>query len=179
VTRGRGLGALVGTLSALASPLAAQLGELQVGVVGSYGTGDAYGPGAGLVLGVATGRLAYVGLRWTYHRGATQQGVTNRIQAFAVDLGVEIPVGAVEVFPGVGLGALRFAQQASGVSTNKVEFIAAPGVAVEAHLGNLALIPELQYTLAGNPQLPRPVSHHGLVVSLRLVVTRELSRIRR
>jgi hypothetical protein len=179
VTRCRGLGALVGTLSALASPLAAQLGELQFGVVGSQGTSAAYGPGAGLVLGVATGRLAYVGLRWTYHAGATQQGVTTRVQAFAFDLGVEIPVGKLEVFPGLGLGAARFAQHGSGVSAHKVEFLAAPGVAVEAHVAHVAFIPELQYSVTGNPELPRPVSHHGLVVSLRLVIPIEVARIRR
>ena len=46
------------------------MGEPQVGVVGSYGVRDPYRGGAGLVLGVAPGRLAYVGLRWTHDFGS-------------------------------------------------------------------------------------------------------------
>ncbi len=170
---------LVGALSLPASHLPAQLGELQAGVVASYGTSEAYGPGAGLVLGVATGRLAYVGLRWTYHAGATAAGVTTRAQAFAVDLGVVIPVRALDVVPGVSLGTMRFAQHAGSARAHKVEFLAAPGLAVEVHVARVALIPELQYSLAGDPELAQPVRHRGLVASLRLVIPIEVRRIRR
>lgn len=170
---------LLGAVPVLTSPVQAQLGELQFGVVASYGAGEAYGPGAGLLLGVATGRLAYVGLRWTYHAGATKLDVTNRVQAFAVDLGVVVPVGKVEVVPGLGLGALRFAQRAPGVSEHATEFLATLGVSVEVHAGRGALIPELQYSLAGDPELARPVRHRGLVASLRLVIPIEVGRIRR
>lgn len=170
---------LLGAPSVLTSPVQAQLGELQVGVVASYGAGEAYGPGGGVVLGVATGRLAYVGLRWTYHAGTTKLNVTNRVQAFAVDLGVVIPVGQLDVVPGVGLGAARFAQGAGGAWVHKTEFLATPGVAVEVHAGRVALIPELQYSLAGDPELARPARHRGLVASLRLVIPIEVRRIRR
>ena len=170
---------IVGALAGPAARLPAQIGELQFGAVASYGTGEAYGPGAGLVLGVATGRLAYVGLRWTYHAGATKLGVTSRVQAFAVDLGVVIPVGKVEVVPGFGLGALWFAQRAPGVSEHATEFLATPGVSVEVHAARVALIPELQYSLAGDPELTQPVRHRGLVASLRLVIPIEVGRIRR
>ena len=47
----------VGTLL-LTAALLAQVGEVQFGVVATAGTGVAYGPGAGAVLGVAAGRLA-------------------------------------------------------------------------------------------------------------------------
>ena len=181
------------TLSLLAMPAAAQLGELQLGVVAAYGTGRPYGPGAGIVAGVAPGRIAYVGVRWTYHAGGTRlvdsasaTEVRTWAQAFTVDLGVQIPVGAVEVLPGISLGAMRFAQRtrqepggAIVTSRRATEFLAAPGVAVEAVAGRLAFIPQLQYVLAGNPEFPLRVQHHGLVASVRIVVTREIGRIRR
>jgi hypothetical protein len=168
----------LGTLL-LTSALLAQVGEVQFGVVASAGTGAAYGPGAGAVLGVAAGRLAYVGLRWAYHQGTTQGGVTSRAQVFAVDLGVLIPVGALEVVPGLSFGAVRFAQRAPGIADHATEFLAAPGVSVEVQVWRVALIPELQYHLAGEPALPSPVDHRGLVGSLRLVIPLEIGRIRR
>jgi hypothetical protein len=179
VTRSVRARLLAAALPLLASPLVAQLGEVQFGALASYGRGDAFGAGAGLVLGVAPGRLAYVGLRWTYQAGTTKAGVTNRVQVFATDLGVEIPAGALEVVPGLSLGALRFAQRAAGVSRHATEFLAAPGAAVELHLARVALIPELQYVLAGDPELPSPVGHRGAVASLRLVIPLEVGRIRR
>ena len=169
---------LLGTL-AMAAPARGQIGEVQAGVVGSYGSPAAYGPGAGLVFGVATGRLAYVGLRWTYHTGATTAGVTTRAQSFAVDLGVVIPVRQLDVVAGVSLGAVRFAQRSASVRAHKVEFLGAPGIAAEVHLARVALIPELQYAWAGDPELPQPVRHHGLVASVRFVVPIEVGRIRR
>lgn len=171
--------ALAGALSLTASPLPAQLGEVQAGVVASYGTSKAAGAGAGLVLGVASGRLAYLGLRWTYQAGATTAGVTTRAQTFTVDLGIVIPVRALDVVAGLSLGAERFAQQAGGARTHKVEFLAAPGIAAEVHVARLALIPELQYRLAGDPELAQPVQHRGPVASLRLVIPVEVGRIRR
>lgn len=163
----------------LTSSLLAQLGEVHVGLVASYGTGEAYEPGAGVMVGVAAGRLAYVGLRWVYHRGTTTAGVTNRAQVYAVDLGVLIPVGALEVVPGLSLGAVRFAQRAPGIADHATEFLAAPGVSVEVPAGRVALIPELQYHLAGDPDLPSQVDHRGLVASLRFVIPLEIGRIRR
>jgi len=41
------------------------------------------------------------------------------------------------------------------------------------------VIPELQYHLAGDPDLPSQVDHRGLVASLRLVIPLEIGRIRR
>jgi hypothetical protein len=179
VTRSPGGWFLCAALLLRPHGVVAQLGELQVGLSASYGTADAYGPGAGLVLGVATGRLAYAGLRWTYHTGATTAGVTTRAQAFALDLGIVIPVGELEVVPGVSLGAMRFAQHAGSGRAHKVEFLAAPGIAAELHVARVALIPELQYSLAGDPELTQPVQHRGLVASLRLVIPIEVGRIRR
>jgi hypothetical protein len=43
----------------------------------------------------------------------------------------------------------------------------------------MAFIPELRYSLAGSPSsLPWRVPHGGLLVSLRLVITFEVGRIR-
>ncbi len=187
---------LIGALATVASPVPAQLGVLQFGGVGSYGTGEAFGAGGGLVLGVAAGRLAYIGLRWTYHAGSTNllgpasppTEVTTRGQVFAVDFGVQIPVGRVEVVPGLSVGFVRFAQRgrapaAGGGSTvtaeHETEFLAAPGVSVSVPAGPVALIPELRYNFAGSPSnLPWRVPHRGLLASLRLVITFEVGRIR-
>ncbi len=186
---------LAGVLLLLASPAVGQLGEGQLGMVGSYGNGRAFGPGVGLVLGVATGRLAYVGVRWTYHFGETRSAgpavppteIRNRVQEFAVDLGVQFPVGGIEIAPGVSFGALRFSQRTLGPAAGggttahppvATEFLAAPSVSLEFYAGRLSFIPQLQYAFAGNPDLPSTVQHHSLIASLRIVVTKELGRIR-
>lgn len=114
-----------------------------------------------------------------YHAGATTAGVTTRAQTFAVDLGIVIPVRSLDVVAGLSLGAERFAQHVGSARTHTVEFVAAPGIAAELHVARLALIPELQYSLAGDPELAQPVQHRGLVVSLRLVIPVEVGRIRR
>lgn len=187
---------LAGVLPWLTTPAVGQLGEAQLGVLASYGTPRAFGPGAGLVLGVATGRLAYLGVRWMYQLGATERvgpvppstEIRNRVQMFAVDLGVQIPVGVLEIVPGVSVGALRFSQRirepaAGGGTTERsggsTEFLAAPGVSVEVYAGRMAFIPQLQYALGGSPNLASPVQHHGFVASFRIVVTKEMGRIRR
>jgi len=165
-----------------------QLGEFQAGGVASYGTGKPFGRGAGLVVGVAPGRLAYVGLRWTYHAGVTEQRgpsteVATRVQVFAVDLGLQIPMGRLEVVPGVGVGMVQFVQRtqapAGAGSGASKEFFAAPGIAVEMRAARVAVIPEVQYFLAGHPELPWSVQRRGLVASVRLVFLAEVRRIRR
>lgn len=183
---------LAGVLGLAASPAAAQIGEVQLGAIASYGTGMAARPGAGLVFGVAAGRVTYVGLRWTYFGTATTtQGpaaspseVRNRHQVFALDLGVLIPEGQLEVVPEFSIGVARFAQGsrpvAGGVESadHKTELFAAPGVAVEVHAFHLVIISEAQYCFAGKPELPWPAEHHGLMGSLRLVIPFEARRIR-
>lgn len=171
----------------VAAPARAQLGELQVGVIGAYGRGEARGAGGGLVLGVAAGRLAYVGLRWTYYagdtrlRGPTPSEVRTRTQVVAMDLGIQIPVGALEIVPGVTVGWNQFTQRARqpDASGSSSEFLAAPGIAVEMRVARIAIIPEIQYLLAGAPNLPWRVDHRGLAASVRLVYLSELRRIRR
>jgi len=162
-----------------ASLLPGQIGELHFGVVASHGTPGAYGPGAGLVVGIAPGRLVYIGARWSYQFGSTQAQVRTRVQSFAADLGVQIPAGPVEVVPSLSLGALRYAQRAAGSTAHSVEFLAAPGLSVEIPVAHIALIPELQFYFAGKPDnLPVPVTHRGLLTSLRFVVPIEVSRFR-
>lgn len=191
-------GVVVAALLPLASTLRAQLGEVQLGALASYGTGRAYGPGAGLVFGLAAGRLTYIGLRWASHAGATTDypssrpaqsatRVRTRVQLYAVDLGVLVPVGGVEIVPGISVGAVRFSQtatQGAGAMARRSsrhggEFLAAPGVAVHVPLSRVTLIPEAQYSLSGSPQLPWPAKHRGLLVSVRLVMAFESRRIRR
>ena len=168
----------------------AQVGEVHIGPIASYGLPDSFGPGAGLVVGVAAGRLIYIGLRWAYQSGGTEVmstsetpvSVTSRAQLFAFDLGLLFPAGAFEIVPGISLGVTRFAQQADSpagtVSDNDLAFLAAPGLSVYTRLGALLVIPELQYFLGRNPTLPWPVEHRGLAASVRLVIPFEVSRIR-
>jgi hypothetical protein len=166
--------------------LSGQLGELQVGAVASYGLRDPYRAGAGLVFGVAPGRLVYVGLRWIYYAGATTGAdVRNRAQVFATDFDVQVPVkgGLLEMRPGIGIGMVQFAQRGQPaigvVSGHSKEFFAAPGVALQMSAGRVAVIPELQYYFTGHSELPWPVHNKGLAISVRLVFLSEIRRIRR
>jgi hypothetical protein len=178
-----------------ATPLSAQLGELQVGAVTSYGTSTPYHTGAGLVFGVAPGRLVYVGLRWIYYAGTTTAAlaspsagpadVRNRAQVFASDYDVEIPIysGLLELRPSIGLGIVRFAQRGRSMSgviaTHSKEFIAAPGVALQISAGRVGVIPEIQYYFTGHTELPWPVRNKSLALSVSVVFLSEIRRIRR
>ena len=186
---------LVLLLCALPTTLCGQLGELQVGAVASYGANDPYRAGAGLVFGVAPGRLVYVGLRWIYYAGETTTvvapppagsvNVRNRAQVFATDLDVQIPIrsGRLELRPTIGLGMVQFAQR-SGPATGESfeyskEFFAAPGLALQISAGRIALIPQVQYYFTGHTELSWPIQNRGLAVSVRLVFLSEIRRIRR
>ena len=185
--------ALVAAVLGLASPVRAQLGEVQVGGLVSYGLEDAYGPGAGIVFGVAAGRITYIGARWTYYAGSErrvttpteQLDVTSRVQLFAVDLGVQVPVGAFEIIPGMSLGAARFAQRAQPVGGSEVPYVSATeffwgaGLSVSGRVAGLVIIPEVQYGFAGDPQMVGPLVHQGLTVSMRVAATFEVGRVRR
>jgi hypothetical protein len=93
---------------------------------------------------------------------------------------VQIPAGALEVNPGLSLGWNQFTQHASQptASGSSAEFFGAPGVAVELHVARVAFIPELQNIFAGSPNLPWPVSHQGLLLSVRWIFLGEIHRIR-
>ena len=169
----------------------AQLGEVQLGGVVNYGIPDALGPGAGVVAGVAAGRIGYIGVHWSYQRGSTQSRtvqvesveITNRVQMLALDLGILIPVHGLELVPGASVGVMRFTQHDNGSasrSTNEraTEFFVAPGCALHVHAAGLVLIPEMQVYLAGQPDLPFSASARGLVSSLRIVIPFEVGRIR-
>ena len=176
------------------SALVAQLWEVHVGGVAGYGTAAALGTGTGALVGLAPGRLAYAGLRWTRYAGSTtlvgaaptQTEVRSRAQVYTVDLSLMIPAGALEVLPGVGFGAASFRQDSrpGGAAstpwqtTSATEFFASPGVAAKVSLGRFALIPEVQYSLATQPRLSYPAPHNGLLASVRVVMTFEIDRIR-
>jgi hypothetical protein len=198
-------GCLAALLVAASAPAAAQIGEVQLGAVASYGSGDSHGAGGGLVVGVAAGRLAYVGLRLIQYAGATvtygpnftvcctvTSKVRTRTLGFDMDLGVLIPAGPVELIPGVALGAMRYAQRRrltsdtagtagqglTETTRHAVQFSAAPGLAVQLYLGRFALIPQIQWSLTRDPDLSFPAPHGGFVASLRFVRTIEVGRIR-
>ena len=172
----------------------AQLGEAHFGAIGSYGTGDAYRWGGGLTASYQPGRLAYVGLRWIYYGGSTARvgdsagsyQVTTRAQLFGADLGLEYPLGSVEMVGGLTVGAMRFWQGttpmtsrgATAVSTVATEFVVAPTLRAEIRTGPLMLIPEVAYYFAGAPDLRWPVGNQGTVVSLLVVIPIETRRIR-
>lgn len=179
----------------LPAPLAAQLGEVHIGLLGSMGTGAAWGPGLGALVGVAPGRLTYLGLRAQAHRGPTEEfqgiegmvGVRTRMTVLAADIGIMIPVGGVELMPSVSLGVLRFSQQVDdplvegglGPPAVATEFYPAPTLAVLIRVKGIHLIPEIQADLAGDPSnLPAPVSHRGVMIGLRVVIPFEVDRIR-
>ncbi|HET9384345.1 MAG TPA: hypothetical protein VFO67_04295 [Gemmatimonadales bacterium] len=178
----------------LTADLAAQLGEAQFGVIGSYGTSSAWHGGAGLIAGVGAGRLIYVGARWVYYFGSsavqTDPGgtfeVRDRAQIFAADVGLQYPLGATELVAGVTIGAVRFAQRAEPVSatgtpqsSSGVEFLLAPNCSVQLRVSRFLLIPEFVYSFAGSPDLRWPVQHQGPLLSLRVVMPFEVQRIRR
>jgi hypothetical protein len=186
-------GAFFAAMACIPSAASAQLGEAHLGVLVNYGLPNSFGPGAGVVVGVAAGRLTYLGLRWTYQTGETVAAltptppvdVTSRVQVFAGDLGILFPVGKFEIVPGASLGWARFAQRVSPsaggqpvVREHGTKFFGAPSISLQARVAGLLVIPELQYYLAGDPELPQPVSHRGLVSSLRIVVPFEVGRIR-
>ena len=193
MTRGARACVLVGVFLVPASPAAAQLWEVHLGPVASYGAAVAFGPGAGALVGLAPGRFAYAGLRYMYYAGSTTPvgtapsatEVRNRVQLFGVDLSLMIPAGRVDIMPGVGFGAAQFTQDTRAVgaagswqSSRTTEFFAAPGAAVEVSLGRIALVPELQYGLSTQPRLAYPVQPQGLLASVRIVMTFEIDRIR-
>ena len=153
-------GALLGITSAAE---AKQRGEVQFGIVASYGPGQTAGPTAGLVVGVAAGRLVYLGLRGTRHE-ETQSGtgptaiVTNGATVLAADAAMVIPGGPLEIMVGASIGAVRHDQgvtqpAAGGPATttngHSLEFLAAPSLSAELHAGPLAFIPEVQYQFSG------------------------------
>jgi hypothetical protein len=187
---------LVAVLTCSPALARVQLGELHVGGLVSYGAAHDYRLGAGLVLGVAAGRLAYTGVRWAYQTGSTRSvasggsavEVTSRVQVFALDLGLQIPAGAFEIVPGASLGAARFAQrtkqpgpggQLVTAGDHVTNFFAAPSLSVQVRVSRVLVIPELQYFLAGDPDFAWPAPHRGPVATVRIVATRELARIRR
>lgn len=174
--------------------LAAQLGEVHLGALASYGTASSYGVGAGLIGGISAGRLVYVGARWVYYAGGTERGsdstgtydVRTQAQIFAADLGLQYPLGAVEIVGGVTIGATRFGQHSSPVTrgatafTAKVatEFLIAPNVSLQIRVGRLLLIPEVMYSLGGAPDLEWSAAHQGPLFAVRIVVPLEVDRIR-
>jgi len=178
----------------LPAPLHAQLGELHFGAIGSYGAGAAYGGGAGLIASYSPGRLAYVGMRWIYYAGSEAERsdstgsfeVTTRAQLFGADLGLEYPLGGMELVGGLTLGAMRFWQgttpvaspEATAVSAVSMEFVVAPMVMLEIRAGPVMLIPQASYYFAGEPDFRWPVDHNGFAASLMVVIPIETDRIR-
>lgn len=182
---------LAGFIPAVAQ---AQLSEWHFGAIGSFGTGDAYQGGAGITASYSPGRLAYMGLRWIYYFGSTTQladtsgsyEVTTRAQLYAADLGLEFPVGRLEVVGGMTIGAVRFWQgtaplvtpTAEPIGAIATEFMVAPTVLVEIRAGPVMFIPQVAYYFSGSPDLRWPVDHDGLALSLLLVIPFETGRIR-
>ena len=180
-------------LGALPAPLAAQLGELRMGSLASYVGADAYQAGVGVAVGYAPARLAYMGVRWTYNFGGTTTAVdatgsydvTDRAQLFGADLGLEFPVGTMELVVGGTLGVTWFTQHSEpSAATGSVEkasgtgFVAAPLVMLHVRIGSVMLVPQASWYFAGEPDFRWPVDHSGPAVSLGIMVPIETDRIR-
>jgi hypothetical protein len=170
-------------LGVAAAPASAQHGELQLGGIASYGPASAVREGAGVVAGIALGRLVYAGVRWVYHAGSTESGgtaaagVTNRAQQFLLDLGLMVPFRGIEIVPGVSLGAVRFTQRDAATDHSTV-FAVAPSLSVHVYLIGVVVIPEVLYLMARDPELRRPVAHRTAMAALRVVIPIEVRRIR-
>jgi hypothetical protein len=191
---GRRLLAILCLAASLPAAAHAQLGEAHVGVIGSFGSGDAYQWGGGLTASYQPGRLAYAGLRWIYYGGSSalrsdstgNYQVTTRAQLFGADLGLEYPLGSVELVGGLTLGAMRFwqgtipaaAPGATAVSVIATEFVVAPTFRAEIRTGPIMLIPEVGYYFAGAPDMRWPVGNQGWAASLLVVIPIETRRIR-
>jgi hypothetical protein len=168
---------------------AAQLGELHFGVIGGYGVAESYRGGAGLTFAVVPGRVSFLGLRYVYHWGSTSPSTNANLefrtssQTIAADLGVQIPIGSIELVIGTSLGSVRFQQDslkagAPPVPVDAWEFLVAPSLTAYFRVGRFLLAPEFQWGLAGDPDLDHHVSHLGPVFYLRLVLPFEIDRIR-
>ena len=165
-----------------AAPVAAQMGELQLGGLVSYGAPRSFRQGVGAVAGIGLGRLVYAGARWVYQAGSSehpagQVEITTRTQLLTADLGVMLPVAGLEVVPGISLGAARYSQSAPE-PVHAWEFAFAPGLSVHAHVAGIVAIPEIQYVRSNEPRLNRPVPYRGPIAVLRLAIPIELRRIR-
>ncbi len=165
------------------APATAQMGELQLGAVVSYGAPRSFRQGAGVVAGVGLARLAYAGARWVYQAGSrerpegTEGDIVTRTQLYLADFGAMLPVAGLEIVPGVSCGAVRFTQS-GGDRPPAWELAAGTGLSVHAHVAGLVAIPELQYLWSGTPRLAWPVPHSGVLYGLRVVLPIELKRIR-
>ena len=191
---GRSLAGGLALSALLTAPVAAQLSEVRIGAIGSYVAADAYRAGAGITLGYAPARIAYIGLRWVYHFGSTASrtdgtgtyDVTDRAQLFGADLGMEFPVGNMELVVGGTLGAVRFSQQtapgpsaSSGAGTAiATSFVAAPMVMLHVRVGPVMIAPQVTWYFAGTPDLRWPVDDSGPAVSLSVIIPFETDRIR-
>lgn len=162
----------------------AQHGEVQLGAVASYGAPTSLRQGVGVAAGVAMGRLLYVGMRGVHHAGSTRAvadaasgNLRNSSQLLLADIGLMVPVGPLEIVPGVALGAMRFNQRASE-TTHATTFVFAPGLSVHARVAGLVVVPEVQYVVARNPRLAFPAPHRGAIAAVRVVFPFEVGRIR-
>ncbi|HUF50434.1 MAG TPA: hypothetical protein VMN60_06345 [Longimicrobiales bacterium] len=162
----------------------AQHGEVQLGAVTSYGAPASLRLGVGVIAGVAVGRLLYVGMRGVHHAGTTRavagaaaSNLRDNSQLLLADIGLMMPVGPLEVVPGIALGAMRFNQRASE-TTHATKFVVATGLSVQARVAGLVVVPEVQYYAARNPRLAFPAPHRGAVAAVRVVFPFEVRRIR-
>jgi hypothetical protein len=178
----------------LPARVAAQLGEVRIGAIGSYAVSDAYRSGVGLTLGYAPGRLAYMGVRWVYYVGSTEAlvdnagsyDITNRTQLFGADLGLEFPLGSMELVVGGTLGAVRYSQhtEPTGASTSgsesasATEFVAAPMAILHIRIGPIMVAPQVAYYFAGSPDLRWSVGGSGPALSCAVILPIETDRIR-
>lgn len=184
--------ALLACAAIAATPVraAAQLGELHFGVIGGYGVADSYRGGAGVTIAVAPGRVSFLGLRYVYHWGSTSRSDTvpnlefrTSSQTIAADLGFQFPIGRIEVVLGTSIGSVRFQQDSlrpgsPPVPVDAWEFLVAPSLTAYFRVGRFLIAPELQWSLAGDPDLGEHVSHRGPAFYLRLVLPFEIDRIK-
>lgn len=175
-------------LAGRAGPATAQITEARVGLIGSYGAADVYGPGLGVTGQMTFGERFQAGLRFQYFAGGgpvtrsslagccatVDVGARTTAWLGTVDLGVRLRTGPVRIVPGLSLGAVRFWQHRNlhlipgDPNHFDVTLFVAPVLTLEIPIGRMRVMPEVAWALGARPSLATPVAYRGLVGSLRL-----------
>jgi len=109
-----------------------------------------------------------------------------RAQLFGADLGLEFPLGSMELVVGGTLGAVRYSQhtESTGATTSgsesasAVEFVAAPMAILHIRIGPIMVAPQVVYYFAGVPDLRWSVGGSGPALSFSVLLPIETDRIR-
>lgn len=171
------LSAATVVVTAFPGPAEAQYAQVHLGAVGSYGTASAFQEGLGVTGGFLVGRVVYVGARYVRYFGSTTAGdrttVEDDTRTLTGELGIQIPVGPVEVLAGMGVGAASFGRTGVAPPSDQVTgttFLFAPSVMARVSVWKLIVGLEGQWLSAAPPAFDEDVVSDALAMSLRVIV---------